>query len=407
VRAPSRRAPASSSTGCSDHRGGRHGDGPVVLGRRGSIARSSGGGQARAAEARVDRLVATAPTPVARWNEHDVERWWRIVRARHEGGSRNNRRARARTWEPRGAARRRDGPCALDVAHVPEGRDHDPGARPEVLQPQQPPRLVPDLRRARQRAARRPDAHARGRRVAARTGRDQGAGPRPGDPQALRQGREEGAEDRPEAEVGQPLRGGAEARAVRREGPRRHVRGGGSTSRSSCASTRRDRLARCVRAPGRCPRAGRAAPRRRHAGGGALPPCSRCRGALPRGDREAAPPRARRGGGRSDPAGDRLAGAVPRTGGARLHVARPQRAHAVGRRVAAHPPRGEPRLRPARRVLGARRADDRPPPARQRPAPRGPRRPARPGEQPRGRGARRGHDPPRRPPDRHGPRRRP
>ena len=38
---------------------------------------------------------------------------------------------------------------ALDVAHVPEGRDHGPRARPAVLQPQQPARLVPDLRGAR------------------------------------------------------------------------------------------------------------------------------------------------------------------------------------------------------------------------------------------------------------------
>ncbi len=44
--------------------------------------------------------------------------------------------------------------------------------------------------------------------------------------------------------------------------------------------------------------------------------------------------------------------------------------HAVGRREPAHPPRQPDRLRPVGRALRARRALDRPPPARQRPAAR-------------------------------------
>ena len=80
--------------------------------------------------------------------------------------------------------------------------------------------------------------------------------------------------------------------------------------------------------------------------------------------------------------------------------------HAVRRREPAHPPRLADRLRPHRRALRARRAVDRPAPARQRAAARDAAAPARP-RQHRDRGrARRGRDPRRRLRDRHRPRRR-
>ncbi len=80
--------------------------------------------------------------------------------------------------------------------------------------------------------------------------------------------------------------------------------------------------------------------------------------------------------------------------------------HAVGRREPAHPPRLADRLRPDRRALCARRAVDRPAPARQRAAAGHAAAAARP-RQHRDRGrARRGRDPLRRPCARHRPRRR-
>ena len=90
----------------------------------------------------------------------------------------------------------------------------------------------------------------------------------------------------------------------------------------------------------------------------------------------------------------------------RLPDARPQRRHAVRRRGAAHPPGVADRLGPDRRDVRARRALDRPAPARQRAPARHAEAPARP-RQHRDRGrARRGRDPRRRPRRRHGPGRR-
>ncbi len=87
---------------------------------------------------------------------------------------------------------------------------------------------------------------------------------------------------------------------------------------------------------------------------------------------------------------------------ARLPQPRPQRRHAVGRRGAAHPPGQPDRLGPDRRDVRARRALDRPAPARQRAPDRHAAAPARPGQQRAGGRARRGRDPRRRPRDRHG-----
>jgi excinuclease ABC subunit A len=97
---------------------------------------------------------------------------------------------------------------------------------------------------------------------------------------------------------------------------------------------------------------------------------------------------------------------VPRGGRPRLPHARPRRADALGRRGAAHPPRGAARLEPAGRLLRARRADDRPALARQRDPAHRARQARRQGQHARRRRARRGHDPARRPHHRHRPGRR-
>ena len=81
---------------------------------------------------------------------------------------------------------------------------------------------------------------------------------------------------------------------------------------------------------------------------------------------------------------------VPDRGRARLPNARPSGAESLGWREPAHPP-GEPgRQRPDRRAVRARRADDRPPPARQRPAHQGAAEAPRPRKHPAGRRARQG-----------------
>ena len=83
--------------------------------------------------------------------------------------------------------------------------------------------------------------------------------------------------------------------------------------------------------------------------------------------------------GRPDP-GDPRPAQVPGRRRARLPVARARDADALRRRKPAHPA-GEPdRQRADRRALRARRADDRPPPARQRPVARGAAAPPRPGQ---------------------------
>ena len=68
---------------------------------------------------------------------------------------------------------------------------------------------------------------------------------------------------------------------------------------------------------------------------------------------------------RAHPARDPGPAPVPRRRRRRLPDARPQRRHAVGRRRAAHPAGDADRLEPDRRALRARRAVDRPAPARQ------------------------------------------
>ena len=69
---------------------------------------------------------------------------------------------------------------------------------------------------------------------------------------------------------------------------------------------------------------------------------------------------------RQDRQGDRVAAQLPEQRRARLPVARPLGGNAVGRRSAAHPPRVADRLGTDRRHVRARRAVDRPAPARQR-----------------------------------------
>ena len=97
---------------------------------------------------------------------------------------------------------------------------------------------------------------------------------------------------------------------------------------------------------------------------------------------------------------------VPRGGRPRLPDAGPCRADAVGRRGPAHPSRGAARQQPAGRLLRARRADDRPAPARQPGPARRAEEPQRQGQHAGRRRARRGHDPRRRPHHRHRPGRR-
>ncbi len=93
------------------------------------------------------------------------------------------------------------------------------------------------------------------------------------------------------------------------------------------------------------------------------------------------------------PQGDPRPPALPGRCRARLPDARARLRHAVGRREPAHPPRLADRLRPHRRALRARRALDRPAPARQRAPARHAAAPARPRQHGDRRRARRGRDP--------------
>ena len=104
--------------------------------------------------------------------------------------------------------------------------------------------------------------------------------------------------------------------------------------------------------------------------------------------------------------GNPRAAEIPGRCRARISHARARLRHALGRREPAHPARLADRLRPDRRALCARRALDRPAPARQRAAAGNAEAAARP-RQHRDRGrARRGRHPHRRPCARHRPRRR-
>ena len=113
-----------------------------------------------------------------------------------------------------------------------------------------------------------------------------------------------------------------------------------------------------------------------------------------------------RGDRRQDRQGDRLAARVPQQRRPRLPVARPLGRDAVRRRGAAHPARVADRLGPDRRHVRARRAVDRPAPARQRPPARHAEAPARPRQHRHRRRARPGRDPGGRLRRRHGPGRR-
>ena len=104
-----------------------------------------------------------------------------------------------------------------------------------------------------------------------------------------------------------------------------------------------------------------------------------------------------------DPQGDQRPAGLPQRRRPRLPDAVARLGHAVGRREPAHPPRLADRLRPDRRALRARRAVDRPAPARQRAAARHAAAPARPRQHGDRRRARRGHDPRRRLRRRHRP----
>ena len=87
--------------------------------------------------------------------------------------------------------------------------------------------------------------------------------------------------------------------------------------------------------------------------------------------REQAAPDQARGRDRARPhGGDQVAHGVPAARRPGLSTAGPLRAHALGRRSAAHPARGAARLQPAGRVLRARRAHHRPASARQQGAAR-------------------------------------
>ncbi len=104
--------------------------------------------------------------------------------------------------------------------------------------------------------------------------------------------------------------------------------------------------------------------------------------------------------------GDQRAAAVPGRRRARLPVPRPAGGHPGRRRGAAHPAGHPDRLRPGRRALRARRAVDRPAPARQPPADRDAGAAAQPRQHADRRRARRGHHPHRRLGRRHRPGRR-
>ena len=123
-------------------------------------------------------------------------------------------------------------------------------------------------------------------------------------------------------------------------------------------------------------------------------------------DRGAGADRDRAGDRAADRARDLRTARLPRERRHRLPLAGPLGALALRRRGAADPPGDPDRLQPGRRDVRARRALDRPAPARQREADRHARPPARPRQHgDRGR-ARRGHDAGRRPPGRPRPRRR-
>ena len=109
---------------------------------------------------------------------------------------------------------------------------------------------------------------------------------------------------------------------------------------------------------------------------------------------------------RPHPEGDQRAAGLPRQRRPELPDAQPHLRHAVGRREPAHSARVADRLRPDRRALCARRAVDRPAPARQRTPAEDAEPPARPRQHGAGGRARRGRDPRRRPSGRHGPGRR-
>ena len=95
---------------------------------------------------------------------------------------------------------------------------------------------------------------------------------------------------------------------------------------------------------------------------------------------------------RPHPEGDHRPAHLPARRRARLSHARARVRHAVGRREPAHPARLADRLGPHRRALCARRAVDRPPPARQRAPARNAEAPARPRQHGDRRRARRGCD---------------
>ncbi|KAI1691383.1 uvrABC system protein A [Ditylenchus destructor] len=134
-----------------------------------------------------------------------------------------------------------------------------------------------------------------------------------------------------------------------------------------------------------------------------LAPHERDRGAPvvrgPRAHRPRSRDRARPGAGNQEPS------RVPGRSGPGLPHAGPRRAHALGRRGAAHPPGGAARQQPAGRVLRARRADHRPARARQPDPARRAAQARRQGQHAGGGGARRRHHPPRRPHHRHRPER--
>ena len=264
------------------------------------------------------------------------------------------RAARGDGGRRRGDRRRRHRARLLDAPRLPGLRHQLSRARPAHVQLQQPPRLVRQLRR--HRAGDHARAARRARRLGAGRGREEARPPRAAFP--LRRGR-----------AGGRLRRGPLPRLPRHPAQPGVARG---ALRGRVDRRRRQALGR-RRAPlGRGAAAGR--PRRRD--------------------------RPRRG--ERDP----LAARLPGAGGPRLPHARPRGADALGRRGAAHPPRGAARQQPAGRVLRARRADHRPASARQRGAARRPRHAEGQGQHAGRRRARRGHHPPRRPRHRHRPRRR-
>ncbi len=109
---------------------------------------------------------------------------------------------------------------------------------------------------------------------------------------------------------------------------------------------------------------------------------------------------------RARPQGDHRPADLPERRRPRLSDPVARLGHLVGRREPAHPPRFADRLGPDRRALRARRAVDRPAPARQRPPARHAAAPARTRQHGDRRRARRGRDPRRRLRRRHRPRRR-